>query len=135
MKVWQIIPALLAAVVVAILPLQAAIAGENAGSCVESAVAFPELEWGAWILLPEWEVSPDIRDEASGSNPLMLANEGVVTVTTQQPSNTGGASNDAQVRACIQGCWYRYVFKPSGRNPAAFQSCKSSCCVRYNRIC
>ena len=75
MKTWQIIPALLAAVVVAILPLQAAIAGENTGSCVESAVAVPELDWGAWIVLPEWEFSPGIRDKASGSNPLMLASD------------------------------------------------------------
>ena len=75
MKTWQIIPALLAAVVVTTLPLQATIAGENAGSCVESAVAFPELEWGAWTQLPEWEASTDIRDEASGSNPLMLASD------------------------------------------------------------
>ena len=54
MKTWQIIPALLAAVVVATLPLQATIAGESTGACVKSAVAFPELDWGAWIVLPEW---------------------------------------------------------------------------------
>ena len=75
MRTWRIIPALLAAVVVATLPLQAAIAGENTGSCVESAVAVPELDWGVWMLLPEWEVSLDIRDDASGSNPPRLASE------------------------------------------------------------
>ena len=75
MKTWQIIPALLAAVVVATLPLQATIAGESTGACVKSAVAFPELDWGAWIVLPEWELSLDIRDEASGSNPLMPASD------------------------------------------------------------
>ena len=66
------------------------------------------------------------RVEGAGLSGLMLAT---------YHSGTDRQRAEAQMRVCISSCRYRYVFRPATRNPAAFRSCKSRCCSRYNRIC
>ena len=74
------------------------------------------------------------RTTASGAGHLEGAGLSGLKLATNQSGTE--AAKTAAMQVCISSCRYRYVFKPHGRAiPGAFQRCKSSCCVRYKRIC